>query len=235
VEASIAGAAEITGPDASGTFTTVAAFLPLVIVTGITAFFLKPFGLTISAALIVSLVLSLTFVPLLFGWSRATVTRQEGLLSGRLLTCLDRKLQATLKSSFKHKWITITVVLMSLGIAGLVAFLGKASILPPIDEGALLIEYVMPPGTSLKESNRIGDMLDRIALSDPDVSCVCRRTGSPESGYQVEGVNKGELLIKLKPRTDRNRTANEISASLKKVYPKINGSVFLYHHQHRKR
>lgn len=51
-----------------------------------------------------------------------------------------------------------------LGFGGLAAWLGPISVLPPIDEGALLIEYIMPPGTSLQESNRISDILERIAL-----------------------------------------------------------------------
>ena len=227
--ASIEGAAEIVGPDASGTFTTVAAFLPLVIVTGIAALFLRPFGLTISAALLVSLVLSLTFVPLLFSRSGSAVVQREGFLGDRVLRGIDRLLQATLKFSFRRRWVTVTAAILSLGAAGLAAFLGKASVLPPIDEGAVLIEYVMPPGTSLKESNRIGELVERIAMADPDVSCVYRRTGSPESGYQVEGVNKGELLIKLKPKTERSRTAWEITADLKKAFSKIPGCVFLYH------
>jgi len=108
-------------------------------------------------------------------------------------------------------------------------FLGKASLLPPIDEGAILIEYVMPPGTSIKESNKIGNILERIALLNPDVSCVYRRTGSPEVGYQVEGVNRGELLIKLKPKDKRSYNILQIMDFFKKMYSKIQGCVFLYH------
>jgi len=227
--ASINGTAEIAGPDVSGTFTTVAAFLPLVIVTGIAALFLRPFGLTISAALLVSLALSLTFVPLLFSRSRIAMAQKRGPFGDQVLHGLNEMFQAILRSFLRREWLIIVIGIISLGAAGLAAFLGKTSVLPPVDEGALLIEYVMPPGTSLKESNRIGDLLDKIALSNPEVSCVYRRTGSPETGYQVEGVNRGELFIKLKPKARRGHTASEISASLKKAYSRIKGCVFLYH------
>ncbi|RME43085.1 MAG: efflux RND transporter permease subunit [Deltaproteobacteria bacterium] len=226
--ASIEGAAEIAGPDASGTFTTVAAFLPLVVVTGIAALFSKPFGLTISLALLGSLALSLTLVPLLFSRSKSVEAQREGFLGDRVLRALDSLLQSTLRGSFRRKWAPLTAAALLLGTAGLAAFLGKASVLPPIDEGALLIEYVMPPGTSLEESDRIGNRVERIALADPDVSCVYRRTGSPAIGYQVEGVNKGELLIKLKPKWERSRSAWEIADDLEKAYTKIPGCVFLY-------
>ena len=228
-EASIEGALEIAGPDASGTLTTVAAFLPLVLMTGLAAIFMRPFGLTISAALLVSLLLSLTLVPTLFSRMKGISSSKNDFLGARLLARLDAALQVTLRFSFRHRAPVLILAFLSLGMAGLTAFLGKASILPPIDEGAVLIEYVMPPGTSLTESNRIGDAVDRIALADADVSCVYRRTGAPRNGYQIEGVNRGELLIKLKPTADRTRSAAQIIRALKKSYSKISGVVFLYH------
>ncbi|MBI5187218.1 MAG: efflux RND transporter permease subunit [Nitrospinae bacterium] len=228
-EASIEGALEIAGPDASGTFTTVAAFLPFVLMTGIAALFIRPFGLTISAALIVSLLLSLTLVPTLFSRMKGLSSSRNDFPGARLLKRLDAALQATLRFSFRHKWFVLSLAALALGAAGLSAFLGKTSVLPPIDEGAILIEYVMPPGTSLNESDRIGDTLDRIALADSDVSCVYRRTGSPGNGYQIEGVNKGELLLKLKAKGERTRSTGQIIRALKESYSKLSGVVFLYH------
>jgi len=228
-EASIEGALEIAGPDASGTFTTVAAFFPLVLMTGLAALFMRPFGLTISVALLVSLLLSLTLVPTLFGRMQGFLYIKNDFLGARILARLDAAIQVILRFSFRHRRLVLTMAFLSLGMTGLTALLGKASVLPPIDEGAILIEYVMPPGTSLKESNRIGDKLDRIALADEDVSCVYRRTGSPGNGYQIEGVNKGELLIKLKSKGERNKSVEEIIQGLKKSYSRISGVVFLYH------
>lgn len=228
-EASIQGTMEIAGPDASGTFTTVAAFLPLIVASGLAALLLRPFGLTISTALVISLLLSLTLVPLIFSRSQAALSQPENFLGARLLAFLDRMLQASLKFSFQHKCLTLGLAFLFLGTGGLTTFLSTASVLPPIDEGAILIEYVMPPGTSLKESNRIGDALGRLAMAEADVSCVYRRTGSPESGYQIEGVNQGELMIKLKPKNQRGRSAEEIMASLKESYSNFRGVLFLYH------
>jgi len=227
--ASIEGALEIAGPDASGTFTTVAAFLPLLLMTGLAALFMRPFGLTISVALIISLVLSLTLVPTLFSRMKDVSSDKNDFFGARLLRRLDAALQAALKFSFRHKRLVLSLTALSLGVAGLTAFLGKAYLLPPIDEGAILVEYVTPPGTSLKESNRIGNMVDRVALADADVSCVYRRTGSPGRGYQIEGVNKGELLIKLNPQDERTRSIGRIIRALKESYSQISGVVFLYH------
>ncbi len=230
-KAAIEGTLEIAGPDASGTLTTVAAFLPLVLMTGLAALFMRPFGLTISVALIISLLLSLTVVPTLFSRIKGLSSSKKDFPGARVLERLDALLQGVLRSSFRHRWsvLGLAVLSMVLGVLGLTASLNRASILPPIDEGAILIEYVMPPGTSLRESNRIGDILDRISLADPDVSCVYRRTGSPGRGYQIEGVNRGELLIKLKPKQKRTRSADQVIRALKGPFSRLKGVVFLYH------
>ena len=225
--ASIAGAAEIAGPDASGTFTTVAAFAPLLFLGGIAGLFVQPFGLVVSVALLASLIVSLTFVPMMFG--RIGITGQRRAVGSRLLTSIDAGLRKTLKFSFAHRGLTVVAGVMMLGLGGLAAWLGPIGVLPPIDEGALLIEYVMPPGTSLKESNRIGDILERTALAQPDIETVQRRTGSPENGFQIEGVNKGELVMKLVPRGSRQYTVEQIFDHLRASYSKIPGVAFLYH------
>ncbi len=232
-EAAIAGAAEIAGPDASGTLTTVAAFLPLVFVTGIAGLFLRPFGITLGAALLVSLVLSLTLVPLLLGRGGAGRPARDrppdDFLGARLLARLDRVLQRALAFCFRHRWVVAGAALALVGLAALAATATGVSVLPPIDEGALLIEYVMPPGTSLAESDRVGRILDRVALAEPDVTTVYRRTGSPETGAQIEGVNKGELLIKLAPHGERKRSAAALTDNLRRAFSRLDGVVFLYH------
>ncbi len=229
VGASIEGAAGIAGPDASGTFTTVAAFLPFVLVTGMAAVFLRPFAMTIASALVVSLVLSLTLVPLLFSRKKGALDARREHLGGRALARTREWLIGLLNLSLRHgRWV-ILVSIAALGLAGLTLLWTEASFLPPVDEGALLVEYVMPPGTSLRESNRMGEIIERVAMADPDVSTVYRRTGSPEVGHEIEGVNMGELLIKLRPVGVRRRDAAKIMNSLKRAYSAMQGMVFLFH------
>lgn len=156
--ASLAGAVEIAGPDASGTFTTVAAFAPLLFLGGIAGIFVRPFGLAISIALLASLIVSLTFVPMMFGRLGSFGQRQA--IGARLLTRVDNALQKTLRFAFAHRGLAILAGVMMLGLGGLAGWLGPTSVLPPIDEGAILIEYIMPPGTALKESDRVGRSLN---------------------------------------------------------------------------
>jgi CzcA family heavy metal efflux pump len=225
--ASLAGAAEIAGPDASGTFTTVAAFAPLLFLGGIAGLFVRPFGLVVSIALLASLLVSLTFVPMMF--AHISMSGSGKAMGSPFLARSDQVLQRILAFTFAHPGLTFVLATLTLGLGALAVWLGPVSVLPPIDEGAILIEYVMPPGTSLQESDRIGDILERQALSQKDVATVYRRTGSPERGFQIEGVNRGELTIKLTPRSLRTRRLDQIMESLRRQYHKIPGVVFLYH------
>ena len=229
LEASIEGASDIAGPDAAGTFTTVAAFLPLVMVTGLAAIFLRPFAITIASALVLSLVLSLTLVPLLFGRLRGPIGGRGGHVGERVLCLLRRWLERALGFSLRHRLWVLLASTAALGLSALTLVGAPATFLPPMDEGAVLVEYIMPPGTSLVESDRVGALLERAAMRDPDVSTVYRRTGSPEVGREVEGVNMGELLVKLGPMGSRKRTASEVTASLKRAFSRLPGMVLLYH------
>ncbi len=225
-QAALDGAVEIAGPDASGTFTTLAAFLPLALVGGMAALFMRPFGWTISAALLVSLILSLILVPSLSAsrWF-ASASRVPRWVQG-----VQSFVEAAFEWALTHRKTAFgaAALLVVAGVA--LTTMGHISLLPPMDEGSILVEYTMPPGTSLAESDRIGDRLERIALHQPGIASVYRRTGSPLIGYQIEGVNRGELMMKLKPLSQRTRTASEVMDHFRHLYAKFSSMSFLFHH-----
>jgi len=225
-QAALHGAVEIAGPDASGTMTTLAAFLPLLMIGGIAALFMRPFGWTISAALVVSLILSLILVPSLSAcrWFVSTP-----MIPGRV-----RRLQMLVETVFAqalaHRKTVMLIAVLIVIVALALTVNGRASMLPAMDEGSIMVEYTMPPGTSLRESNRIGKQLETIALQQPDIASVYRRTGSPLIGYQIEGPNRGEMMMKLKPHDQRSRSADEIMDDFRQLYRPYTSMSFLFHH-----
>ncbi len=227
-EASVSGAAEILGPDASGTFTVVSAFLPLLLMTGLSGVFLKPFGLSVSAGLCASLVLSLTLVPLLMSKIKEAGA-PGGSPGARLLSLLNGWLQRLLRWAFCHKWAVLGLfAALLLGSIAPLPFLSGFSLLPPIDEGAILIEYRLPSGTALRDSVRLGEALSRIASKDRDVKTVYLRVGAPSGTLVSDPINRGELQIKLR-RRGRSRSLGAIMESLRERYSRYPGAVFLYH------
>ncbi|MDQ6950869.1 MAG: efflux RND transporter permease subunit [Mariprofundales bacterium] len=227
--AAVEGTVEISGPDASGTFTTIAAFLPLILLGGMASLFLHPFGWTISIALLASLLISLTMVPVLSAHRKFRSEGQRHAAGDRLMERIKATVLCLLQQALPHRKMVSIAVLGFVALAVIAAATGRANLLPPLDEGALLIEYTMPPGTSLAESNRIANRLERIALAQPDVSTVYRRTGSPMRGYQIEGVNRGEMTIKLVPTDQRTASAAEIMNRFKRLYAPFSGISVLYH------
>lgn len=227
MQAVIAGTKEIFGADVSGTLTTVVAFLPFVFLPGLAGIFARPFALVIITTLLVSLIISLTIIPLvLLKGKKHKVSKP---IAAGFLKSLIGMNQNILKHFLKHKkrviFLTVIVFFIS---AGLLVF-SRVAFLPQVDEGAILLEYVLTPGTSLNESNRIGEILEQIALQDKDVQNVYRRTGSEGGTYQVEPVNRGELVIKLVSRKKRKHQITDVIASLKKKIDKIPGMIALYH------
>lgn len=227
--AALDGAVEIAGPDASGTFTTVAAYLPLILVTGLAGVFLRPFGLTISAGLLASLLISLTFIPLAFSRLK-TAGPSKSFAGSRVLAWMDRRLQNILSWSLSHRRTILAAAAAGLAAGGAAAFfVGRPNLLPPIDEGSILIEYRMPHGTSLPEMDRIGRSLESIALRNPDVTTVYLRVGGPRGSLVVDPMNRGELMIKLAPLSRRRHRVGQIMGWLRRRYSDFQGVIFLYH------
>jgi len=225
-KAALDGALEIAGPDASGTITTLAAFLPLLLIGGIAALFMRPFGWTVSIALLLSLLMSLILVPSLLATRWFASTAPEPAWINRMHALVEH-LFMRLRS---HRKSVISVALLIVIAAIALTATGRASLLPAMDEGSILVEYIMPPGTSLSESNRIGNQLEQLALHDHDVSAVYRRTGSPLVGYQIEGAHRGEIMMKLKPLEIRKRSADEVMDSFRHLTGDFPAASFLFHH-----
>jgi len=228
--AALEGSLEIAGPDASGTLTTVASFVPLLMVGGLASVFLRPFGVTVSSALVASLVLSLTTVPVLLARGRA-VRPTRAHLGHRLVTALAGPLLGMVRWTLRHRRTTLAAAAaVSLALAASLALRhGAVALLPPVDEGALLVEYVLPPGVSLAESRRVAAEITAIARALPGVVMVESRVGAPAGGAEVEGVNRGELLVKLAPLGERRVTADDVLGRLRAASSKLEGVVLLLH------
>ncbi|MFQ5866759.1 MAG: efflux RND transporter permease subunit [bacterium] len=227
LQAVVEGTKEIMPAGVSGTLTTVAAFIPLLFLSGIGGRFAAPFGWVMIVMLLASLAISLTIIPI---WSaREREYKEKKAIAADAVSYFINLNQKILRIFLQRKKRALLIVLgVFLVSAGLLVF-SPISFLPQVDEGAILMEYILPPGTSLQESGRIGSLLGRIYMQDPDVQTVYRRTGSEATSYQVEPVNRGELVIRLKPRRLRKRSIFQIIRDLKSITDQIPGLITLYH------
>jgi CzcA family heavy metal efflux pump len=216
---------EISRPLVFSTITPVIVFLPLVSVTQVTGSFFRALAVTMTVALLTSLLLALTFTPALSlrlegkvhreafvpeGEERrgflATVQKKGGHAFRRLLQYHERALEW----SFQRP-LALLAICAVLIIAGYFSYRSLGSdLLPEMDEGAFILDYFTPAGSSLSESNRLLDHVDKILHRIPEVSITSRRTGLEMGLAAVTEANRGDFTVRLK--TDRSRSIDEVMA-----------------------
>jgi len=197
---------ELVGPVTSSTATTVAVFLPLGLLSGVAGQFFTSLTISLAAAVIFSLVLALTLTPLLAAqWLRGTKAHNKLKLVDRLDAWYARRLRRVLQ---KPLWVGIISLFLLGGGVGLFKTLGS-DFLPSFDEGSYILDYLAPPGTSLAETNVLAIKLEAILAKTPEVVTWTRRTGA-QGGPSVNEPNKGDILVILKPQSQRSKSVFQI-------------------------
>lgn len=219
---------ELIWPVTTSTLTTVVVFLPLGLLQGVVGQFFAALSLTLTIAVLVSLLLALTIVPLLGEqFLRADYTKAategQGLLAraGRAIDGLADRYERALGRSLHHRRTVFALAagLVILGIVGY-RFVGSG-FLPEMDEGAFVLDYFTPGGTALAETDREVKIVERILAATPEIEGTSRRTGA-ELGFFATEQNSGDIVARLRPRGQRSRSVFEV---LDEVRPKIAGAV----------
>jgi CzcA family heavy metal efflux pump len=215
-EAVMVSAREVTGPLVGSTLTPVVVFLPLAFIDGIQGVFFRALAVTMVVALITSLLLAITLTPTLAARfmriARRGPATDEHELGGPILRRLIQYYEGAARLALRHAWftvsLTIVVLLVSWGVYGLL----EQDFLPAMDEGAFVLDYQMPPGTALAETDRVLNKVEKLLLDMPEVESYSRRTGA-QLGLDVAEPHTGDFLIKLK--RDRRRSVDKIKDDLR--------------------
>ncbi len=195
-------------------------FLPLLSLEGMEGRVFLPLGIAFIVSMFASLVVSLTLAPALM----ALMLRRVGGKGHTDDSWILRKAKAAngpiVSWSMRNQAVVyVAAAALFAGSAALMPLLGR-EFLPPFNEGSLSVTAILPPGTSLAESNRVGTIVEEELLHVPEVAYVGRRTGRAEMDDHAEGVNHSELDIGLKPL---GRTRQEVEADIRKHVGKIPG------------
>lgn len=217
VEAVRSALREIMVPLVGSTITPVVVFLPLVAVTGVTGTFFRALALTMTASLLTSLMLALTFTPALsisLLRQKATGAGHEhehdaGPMMQRILGFHGKVLGWTIERTW-----SIAAIAVVLLIGGYLAYgqLGT-NLLPEMDEGAFIMDCTMPAGSSLEATKQVLDEVDKILKDTPEVEITTKRTGLQLGLAAVTESNYGDYSVKLK--SDRKRAIDEIISDVR--------------------
>jgi multidrug efflux pump subunit AcrB len=197
------GVKSIVVPDVTGTFTNLAIYVPLLFVGGLVGLFFIPFSLAMILALLASLLVSLTLIPLGLGFINARPS--AGTNSGqRLLHWLQRWNERLFNWVARAPRISlaITFVVLLVSLAGLA--LVPINFLPLPNEGALLESFSLAPGASLLDTRAVARRISDRLLRDPAVAHVYARIGSASSTAYNEPAYAGEIQVALKPGVSVN-------------------------------
>jgi len=204
---------ELVAPVIGSTLTTVVVFTPLGLLSGVVGDFFKALSITLSVAVLISLALALMLIPLLA--RMAYRARPEGVPHhsdepGRL----DRWYVATLPVLL-HRRILVGLLAVVLAAAAVGGYFGVGTgFLPHADEGGFVIDYITPAGSSLEETDARLRKIETLLKNEKEIASFIRRTGS-EMGMFATQLNSGDILVRLKPRNERQHTAEEILEGLR--------------------
>ena len=197
---------EITKPLVGSTITPVVVFLPLIAVSGVTGSFFRALAITMASALLTSLVLALTWTPglsLVLLRERDKKAVEGDHAAGRFLTRVLHVHRRVLDWSLaKPLWLGGACLLLV--VATFIGYKALGSdLLPEMDEGGFILDYIMPAGSSLEETNRVLEHVDRILHATPEVESTSRRTGMQMGLAAVTEANSGDFTVKLKAKRSR--------------------------------
>ena len=242
---------EISTPLVFSTITPVVVFLPLIATSGVTGSFFRALAITMTAALLTSLALAVTFTPalslsLLHGHKPRKATepgkpllaflsrgrkkdsptlfaeetpavfeRQAGTSEGHVGDEAGPVMRRVLQTHARAlSWalarpLTLLLVCGALVVATYFGYNALGSdLLPAMDEGAFILDYFTPAGTSLAETNRILTHVEQILHNTPEVTITPRRTGMQLGLAAVTEANQGDFTVRLNPK--RSRSIDEV-------------------------
>ena len=241
---------EITIPLIGSTITPIVVFIPLIVITGVTGVFFRALAVTMTVSLLTSLALAVSWTPTLSqffikghhdknGSLRDETSSGEASDSGepseeKLLAAEERHLSGFFLRvvNFHERWLRRALEkprLLALFSAGLIVVsylcytFSGSDLLPEMDEGGFVIDYIMPAGSSLAETNRVVGHVEAMLREVPEVESTSRRTGLQLGLAAVTEANTGDILVKLKSKRSRDieEIISDVRADIKHQEPAL--------------
>jgi len=238
---------ELIWPVTTSTITTVVVFLPLGLLTGVEGQFFRALSITLTIAVLVSLLLALTIIPLLseqflhsgdyledtgapnherdIGIAHTPASKHGFLAAlGRAFDAFAERYERSLAVCLRHPWAVVATGIGLVGAGYLAQRAVDTGFLPEMDEGAFVLDYFTPGGTALAESDRMVHIIESIVAATPEVTGTSRRLGA-ELGLFATLQNRGDMVVRLKPEKDRDRSSfdviDDIRGRVQQAVPRV--------------
>jgi len=233
ISAAINGSQEVTAAVIASTLTTLAVFLPLIFIRGMSGIMFKQLSYVIAFSLICSLAVALTLVPMLAARIRTPVAMLSDSkkptggwffkITAGFFQWLENEYIAVLQFALNHRIVTVgSAFLILIASLFLIPFVG-VELMPATDEGEVRVYAEMAVGTRLEVLDRAFQQIEKIVYAaTPEIDNTVAFIGG--SSWRARGSNAGEMRIALKPLKSRTRSSDQIAADLRKRLGAIPGT-----------
>ena len=210
---------EVNSPIIASTSTNLAAVLPFLFMSGLAGLLFKELIITISAAIIASMMVSLTVVPSLAARLKP-IQSDSSNTNNSTFTAIANGYEQLVRFVIQHGWIPLIILLPALFFSVQYIANEKQIFLPQIDEGRIYMRVSGEPGMRLAEMHQTVESIEKIILKDDNVMTVFSTIGGSVFGRsQRESSHYSSLKIQLVPASQRKLGAQQWISSIK---PKIN-------------
>ncbi|SDY73118.1 efflux RND transporter permease subunit [Tindallia californiensis] len=229
IDAAIDGASEVSMAVTSSTLTTIAVFLPVVFVGGLTSIIFGEFAMTVTLSLVGSLVVALTLIPMLSSkilkvdkdrlsqrTGKEKVTTRAHDRFDKLFKKVENSYRSFLGWALSHrKTMILGAVLVFIGSVSSV-FLVGAEFFPSADQGQIDIEVSLPRGSQLKETDEVFRRIESELAEIEEIDIVFSAIGSG-MGFDLGGTgeSEGSIMVMLDDLKDRDRSAAEVAVDIR--------------------
>ena len=207
-----AATGEVLGAIVGSSLTTVVVFLPLVLLQGVVGQFFRSLSLALAISILASMVVSLVYSPLMLllpGLAPTSGVRQRG-----WMVRIQEWYASASRRMLAHP-LPVGLALLAVLLAGVGGLTNvRTGFLPEMDEGGFVLDYFLPVGTSLQETDAACRRIEQILLETPEVAALSRRTGA-ELGFFATEQFTGDMLVGLKPISERERSVFEVIDGLR--------------------
>ncbi len=215
------GLRDITPAMVGSSLATIVTFAPLMLLPGVTGGFFAPLALTLITMLVISLLLAITVVPILARFIFPTSLGEKAHKPEGLMQRVYGKVAAW---SLAHRAVPLLLVIpVLIGVWILYGSL-QTGFMPEFDEGAFVLDYRMPAGTSLAETHRVMNQVEQILAHQEGVQSWSRLTGALSgSGLEITALNQGDMVIRLKSgaRPAMDDVMNDVRQKLSEATPTL--------------
>lgn len=220
-QASIEGAKQVSGALAASTLTTIAVFLPVVFIQGLSRQLLADMGLTIAYSLLASLIMALTLVPVLTAGVFKNVKEKSHGFFDKIINAYE----AILKKVLSHRLIVMIIVIGLLGFSVVSAFSMGTSFIPEMEGNEMSVSIQMQEDSTLKEKATMADEVTQRILDIKGIESIGALQGGA-GGISIGGSgSNGNISLYLLLDEERTSSNEEIAKKIKSLTEDLEAEI----------